>query len=92
MKTSREDLWSCHYCGYTMDATSDPVGDATPSKGDITLCLNCGGAHVLHEMWEPITDAEFKGLPDGVKHEIGRIEAARRKVVTHDLAADRKGE
>lgn len=33
----------CPHCGYFINTTSPLKGDdATPSEGDITLCLSCG--------------------------------------------------
>lgn len=32
----------CPTCGYEMDAATDIAGDARPSVGDISLCVNCG--------------------------------------------------
>lgn len=35
----------CPSCGSKLNGATDPVGDATPSSGDITVCLYCG--HIL---------------------------------------------
>ena len=86
MNTIRENAWSCYYCGYNINAVSDPNGGATPSTGDITVCLNCGGAYVLHEKWEPITDAEYKSLPKDFKDELKALERIRRIIIKTDLA------
>jgi hypothetical protein len=33
----------CPYCGLTNDRASDPTGDAVPKRGDISVCIRCGG-------------------------------------------------
>lgn len=33
----------CPYCQYELDACSDPINLNSPSPGDFSVCIKCGG-------------------------------------------------
>lgn len=43
MKTIRLSQNPCPWCGYEIDSHTDAVGIASPSPGDVSVCLSCGG-------------------------------------------------
>lgn len=34
---------SCPCCSAKLDGFTDPISDASPSPGDVTICFYCGG-------------------------------------------------
>jgi hypothetical protein len=65
MGTTRTAKQSCPGCGYRFDAHSQARdGDATPQPGDLTVCINCGGALVFgaNLRVRPLTEAELSEI------------------------------
>lgn len=90
----KSDL-TCTKCGYRTDTTeclADP--DAAPTKGDLNICLNCGGLYLFEgagsKPWRRMTRKEYRDLPRQIKAELARMESGRRIVITEDLAFNQK--
>lgn len=45
----RMPLSSCVECGKELDGASALGPDASPSPGDVTLCIHCGSASIFTE-------------------------------------------
>lgn len=43
LRTIRTPEKACPHCGYGLDAHSIPFSLDTPSEGDLSVCINCGG-------------------------------------------------
>jgi hypothetical protein len=37
----------CPYCGNQNDRVTDPTGDDVPKRGDVSVCIRCGGVGVF---------------------------------------------
>ena len=86
--TGRDTPWMCLRCGYAMDAHDcfAHPGEA-PSKGDLSLCMNCGARYVREaDRWRPMTLAEFTELPGELRRRLFDLELARLAVIREDLA------
>jgi hypothetical protein len=74
----------CPHCGYYMDASDNPADPgAVPRKGDVTLCLRCGGlmlytsrnsvrAATAEEQADILTDPEVSRLQVAIAMTAGR--------------------
>ena len=72
MRESRVPESPCPHCGKKLDAAADPLGTATPSPGDLTLCLDCG------EMSEIGADLRLGPLSPGALERIENLIAVQR--------------
>ena len=74
--------WMCTTCGYAMDRAS-PVGGgrATPTEGDVSLCVNCAAPYVREgTAWRAMTRQEVIDLPSGLRQRFALAMLAARKV------------
>jgi Zn ribbon nucleic-acid-binding protein len=46
-RESRTPLNTCPYCGHRHDRATIPIGDAAPKRGDVSVCIRCGGVGVF---------------------------------------------
>lgn len=42
MRTTTTPTSRCPACGYVIDRASSVEGDATPTPGDFSVCMDCG--------------------------------------------------
>ena len=89
--TTRTPVSSCPACGKIIDALSRPVDDdATPSPGDVTVCLYCAAVLIINtdltvrsplqgEMDRLETDMDLKKLQEIIQM-LNAKEAARRSI------------
>lgn len=80
--TTRLPETTCLGCGKSADAVSAPMDDdATPSPGDVTICIYCGYLMAFAD------DLSYRGLTEEEMDEldlfeISRIQRARKKVMS----------
>jgi hypothetical protein len=78
----------CQGCGYRTTA-AECLGEpeAVLSKGDLSMCLNCGMLYeFLDPGWHRLSRKERRALDKGIRAQIELMELGRRKVITRDLA------
>lgn len=49
MRETQTEPTHCPYCGVEHDGATDFVGDAVPSPGDGSVCIQCGGLSCFDE-------------------------------------------
>lgn len=65
----------CPYCSKTVDAATCTTNiDAKPSKGDLSVCLYCGGllTFISPTSVRAISNDEYKALPCDAKRELSK--------------------
>lgn len=74
----------CEKCGQVLtdhEMLEDP--EAVPRDGDISVCIFCGKVMVFDKgRIRNLTPEEEIALPDDVRREIEKIEAAREIIIT----------
>lgn len=72
---------TCPACGHWLDASSDRKGTATPSVGDVTVCIECEVV-LTYVSLSPLVfrPADVAALPSDVQVELAYIQWAIRQV------------
>jgi hypothetical protein len=72
---------SCAYCNKILDAATASDETATPSEGDLSVCIHCGGVHFFTKelTLRKMTVAEFKALPEGTQNEVRKFQRVIRR-------------
>ena len=78
MKTAKEKMWICVSCGSKNDYFTNCFGDASPKEGDLTICIECGTVYQRRDGWRLMGIREIDQLPDDVKKDLAKLEAARQ--------------
>lgn len=70
----------CSECGYTFDTSTSAYGkDKTPAEGDLSICLNCGGAMMLDSgRWRSMTFDEIVDLDPTERAQLFKVQAMQR--------------
>lgn len=78
-------MGKCSGCGYEMDRATAFRHDASPTPGDLTMCLECGLLHTFTEelTLKALSAAEFAALPEGLRAELTFLLALRGKHEPH---------
>lgn len=86
----------CEHCGYAWEIVSAMPGTSEPPRtGDITICLNCGMAHIREPAsWRLLTGDDFIALSTSDKRWLGRmrerhVEGKRLGIIGDLTARDR---
>lgn len=68
---------NCRNCGHTLDACTAIEDGATPSTGDISICLYCGELSAFTEdlTIRKVSKEEFESYDDDLKKEIIKVQA-----------------
>lgn len=84
--STRVPVSRCLGCGVEMDAVTDPLTNAKPKVGDITICLRCGHimAFGLGLLLRPLTDSEM--LMVAGDKDLLRIQEARGRAMDKHAA------
>lgn len=53
MRKVRTPETSCPYCGHTLSGCANPHDLASPSSGDLSVCINCAGLLELNRSLQP---------------------------------------
>jgi len=87
MDATRFDSWMCGACGYVMDAAGPLDGDATPTEGDLAICMNCGTPFTLDAgKWRKATEAELAELSPEERRDLTEHQMARAAARLPDLS------
>lgn len=70
----------CPWCRTKLDAASDPVGDATPKPGDLSVCINCAAMLTFGDdlKLRALSAKEIAALPIDTARELVRYAMAVR--------------
>ena len=87
MADVRFDPWMCGDCGYVMDAAGPLDGDATPTEGDLAICMNCGTPYTLDAgKWRTSTAAELAELSPEERRDLTELQMQRAAARLPDLS------
>lgn len=79
MRTHRLANAKCPYCDSKIDGASDPLGDAEPKPGDITICIYCAGLMVFDQLLIPRFPTDEEVIEARKHPEVAVVRAAVMK-------------
>jgi len=90
IRTTRMPATSCPSCGYPLDAASDIQGDATPSPGDLSMCIRCTSFLTFKDdlTLRLMTLEEIAELPDDTRNLLTRMRSRAPKIAPRSGGED----